>query len=75
MIKQVALNLGTWLAYKSGEVEKINVLVYGMEYIISSLFKIINLERVKALMRDGMNNFHILLDSGEHKIPVGKYDH
>ena len=36
---------------------------------------IINLERVKALMRDGMNTFHILLDSGEHKIPVGKYHH
>ena len=41
MIKKVAFNLGTWLAQKSGEVEKINVLIYGLEYIISSLVKIL----------------------------------
>ena len=36
---------------------------------------IINLERVITLLRDGLNTFFVLLDSGKYKVPVGKYHH
>ncbi|ACV61343.1 hypothetical protein Dtox_0400 [Desulfofarcimen acetoxidans DSM 771] len=43
MIKKAASALGIWLAQESGEIEKKNVLVYGLEYIIGSLVKILSL--------------------------------
>ncbi|ACV61342.1 two component transcriptional regulator, LytTR family [Desulfofarcimen acetoxidans DSM 771] len=34
---------------------------------------IINLERVKALVRDGLNTFHVLLNNSKQKVSVSKY--